>query len=160
MVKEERWLPGATNQDRISDPDPDPDRPLLGRAPMAMGYTVAPGECGRCGQLRVQPSSWSGDSAPSWRLMDAPRVEHSLHLDCETENSDSAPTEQGSVKKKKWNTNLCFFGCTPGITGESKPEKERERGRTAAAFGTKLVRGMTFELEVGAWRSAGGRSLP
>ncbi len=31
--------------------------------------------------------------------------------------------------------NLCCFGCAPGsITGESNPEKDRERGRAVAAY--------------------------
>ena len=88
--------------------------------------------------------------------MDAPRVGYSLHLDCERENSDLALTELG----KKCHTNLFSFCCAAGIAGESKPEKERERGRTVTGFGTKLVRGMAFRLVVDAWRSAGGRSPP
>lgn len=39
---------------------------------------------------------------------------------------------------------LFSFCCAAGTVGESKPENERERGRTVAACGRKLVRGMTF----------------
>lgn len=85
--------------------------------------------------------------------MEPPLLQYSLHLDCKIRSERS--------KKKGGNTDLCPFGCT---IGESKPENERERGRgrTAAAFGAKLVRGMTFrlEVEVDAWRSVGGRSPP
>lgn len=38
---------------------------------------------------------------------------------------------------------LCSFDCVSGAIAESKPEKERERGRTAPAFGTNPGRGIT-----------------
>ena len=41
------------------------------------------------------------------------------------------------------NTYLWSFCCVSGARAESKPEKERERGRTAPAFGTKPARGIT-----------------
>jgi hypothetical protein len=35
---------------------------------------------------------------------------------------------------------------SPGPMGASKPENERERGRTIPTFGTKFARGITFEV--------------
>lgn len=64
---------------------------------MAMGYTVVPDECGWCVQLHVQPLSWGGDSVLHSRLMDAPHVQHSLHLDCEIGEFLLALTERGEV---------------------------------------------------------------
>jgi len=42
--------------------------------------------------------------------------------------------------------NLHSFGGIPTLMGESKPEKGRERGRTAPAFATTLSRGITFNV--------------
>ena len=136
-VKWEGWLMGVTSQGRNSGPDLD--RQLLGRGPMAMGYAVVPGEFGRCGQLRVQPS-WSGDlSVLSSRSMNAPRVGYSLHLDCERKNPDLVLTELG--KNGLHEPFLLLLCC-----GIRRRIKARERTRARAG-------GYSLWDKVGPWDS-------
>ena len=126
---------------------------------MVTGYVVVPGEYARCAQLPVRPTRWCGDSSvQSLRLVNSPHVQYSLHLDCEMDLALTEPVKE----EKSGHTNLFCFCCAADFVGESKPEKERERGRAVVAFGTKLVRGMTFGLleVVDAWCSAGGRKPP
>jgi len=54
-------------------------------------------------------------------------------------------TIQHVTRIGKGTPNLCCFGCARGITGESNPEKDRERGRAVEAFGIKLFRGMRVD---------------
>src|SRR5260221_14571794 len=107
-----------------------------------MEYTVAPGEYGRHVQQLGWPCHWAESSMMNPQSTDG----YSSFLYYERGHlSVKTKKLQGTWDQKlRYSTNLCAFGGLPGLMGESKPEKERERGRTAPAFGTNLSRGITF----------------
>ena len=114
---------------------------LFGIGTRVMEYAVAPSEYEQYVQQPGQPCRWAENSMLNLQSTDG----YSSYLFYERGylSVGRRSYEARRTKKLRYSTNLCSFGGIPALVGESKPEKERERGRTAPAFGTKLSRGIT-----------------